>query len=417
MAKNIKYRYITAILFISLMFIYPTVSAFSVDIPQDVIQTGGNYSINVNNTNYLEGHPASYFYQASNPFGFYNSTTLPLQNLSGYLNYIPNLQQVLTAGNTSNHSILLENQVTEPYCQGSPYSNYCSDYFCDQSSCEGYSSHNNECYWQPSFYCQDYNYYGGCDGSDGYEATCLSYGNDPTCNSDPYCEYDGSTQCDSFSFKYGTTYYNYDESYCNAVGATWNYCSSQSDGNSCENVGGYGSGQCSPQDYSYCEGSSLTCNQVGYDACSVVGGCTYDVSITPQVINVSRIILRGENGIPVIDTQGNTVLNLNLNSDLLDGYHYSDIINSLSFTVNTTQMSYSSNFLTISETWVKSVVNWVLGNGVTSNIAMKLLNVTNATQVDARQFKLNQRTGACTPLACGTWCKNSTATYYNASAC
>jgi len=47
-----------------------------------------NYSlINVNNSQYLGGYPASYFYPYSNPSNFYNSTTLPATNLSGYVPY------------------------------------------------------------------------------------------------------------------------------------------------------------------------------------------------------------------------------------------------------------------------------------------------------------------------------------------
>lgn len=45
---------------------------------------------NVNNSIYWDGHPFSYltdnYYLKSNPFGFYNSTTLPVTNLSNYYN-------------------------------------------------------------------------------------------------------------------------------------------------------------------------------------------------------------------------------------------------------------------------------------------------------------------------------------------
>lgn len=70
--------------------IYEDCSLYGTCKPVSPIISGANYSINVNNSNFLEGFPASYFYQASNPFEFYNSTTLPLQNLSGYLNYTNN---------------------------------------------------------------------------------------------------------------------------------------------------------------------------------------------------------------------------------------------------------------------------------------------------------------------------------------
>lgn len=65
MLKNNHTFNFTAILFISLMFIYPTVSAFSVDIPQDVIRIGANYSINTNysdNSGALEGRNTNALY-------------------------------------------------------------------------------------------------------------------------------------------------------------------------------------------------------------------------------------------------------------------------------------------------------------------------------------------------------------------
>jgi len=63
------------------------------------VQTGQNYSINVNNTEHLQGRDTnqlySYFqslfnnvyYSITNPFNYYNSTTLPIINLSGYVPY------------------------------------------------------------------------------------------------------------------------------------------------------------------------------------------------------------------------------------------------------------------------------------------------------------------------------------------
>jgi hypothetical protein len=49
----------------------------------DKVITGANYSINVNNTNFLEGHPASYFYPASNPNNYINTSP----DLSDYVPY------------------------------------------------------------------------------------------------------------------------------------------------------------------------------------------------------------------------------------------------------------------------------------------------------------------------------------------
>lgn len=54
-----------------------TATPFGYDFLEHPVQSiinGSNYSINVNNSNFLEGHPASYFYPNSNPFGFINST-------------------------------------------------------------------------------------------------------------------------------------------------------------------------------------------------------------------------------------------------------------------------------------------------------------------------------------------------------
>jgi hypothetical protein len=68
-----------------------TATPFGYDFLEHPVQSiinGSNYSINVNfsdNSDKLDGFHASYFYQASNPFGFYNSTTLPADNDTMYL--------------------------------------------------------------------------------------------------------------------------------------------------------------------------------------------------------------------------------------------------------------------------------------------------------------------------------------------
>jgi hypothetical protein len=83
MVKFNRYKGFMATFFFALIFCITLTSAFGVNIPQPTIPV--NYSlVNVNNSNFLQGFPASYFYQASNPFGFYNSTTL---DLSGYVPY------------------------------------------------------------------------------------------------------------------------------------------------------------------------------------------------------------------------------------------------------------------------------------------------------------------------------------------
>jgi hypothetical protein len=61
MVNNNRYKGFMAIFFLSIMFSITLTSAFSVDIPQDVIKTGGNYSINVNNTEHFGGYTVSEF--------------------------------------------------------------------------------------------------------------------------------------------------------------------------------------------------------------------------------------------------------------------------------------------------------------------------------------------------------------------
>jgi hypothetical protein len=56
MAKNPRYNSFWAILLVGLIFIYPTVSAISVDIPLNPLATGSNVSINVNNSQFLQGY-------------------------------------------------------------------------------------------------------------------------------------------------------------------------------------------------------------------------------------------------------------------------------------------------------------------------------------------------------------------------
>ena len=58
------------------------------DKPVSPIIAGANYSINVSyaeDSGLLQGHPSSYFYPFSNPLNFYNSSTLPTPDLSGYI--------------------------------------------------------------------------------------------------------------------------------------------------------------------------------------------------------------------------------------------------------------------------------------------------------------------------------------------
>jgi hypothetical protein len=66
--------------------------------------TSSNFSSYSNDSQFLQGHPASYFYQASNPFGFYNSTTLPAIDLSNRL---------YTNGSNANNLISFKNVSAE----------------------------------------------------------------------------------------------------------------------------------------------------------------------------------------------------------------------------------------------------------------------------------------------------------------
>lgn len=75
------------VLIIFLLFSIPSISAYygysSSDFPSSILIN--ETTTNVNNSQYLEGHPASYFYPYSNPYSFYNSTTLPNLNSTGLI--------------------------------------------------------------------------------------------------------------------------------------------------------------------------------------------------------------------------------------------------------------------------------------------------------------------------------------------
>ena len=91
MLKNNPTISFTAILIVGLIFMYPTVSAISVDIPKSIIPI--NYSlINVNNSNYLQGLTPQQVSNLINSTGLvkdWNSTGFIKNWTTDLLNYVP----------------------------------------------------------------------------------------------------------------------------------------------------------------------------------------------------------------------------------------------------------------------------------------------------------------------------------------
>lgn len=105
-------KIILTLVFITLIFSFIHAEDFGynyLDTGESVI-TGGNYSINTNysdtcgNANTLNGYSSSYFYPYSNPFNFYNSSTL---DLSGYFLLDQSTPQTVSGG-----SPIFENGIT-----------------------------------------------------------------------------------------------------------------------------------------------------------------------------------------------------------------------------------------------------------------------------------------------------------------
>jgi len=81
--KVIKKSYWLALMVIclfSLSFISATSCGYGYSCSSSSTVVLNQTTTNVNNSQFLEDHPASYFYQASNPFGFYNSTSFDINN-------------------------------------------------------------------------------------------------------------------------------------------------------------------------------------------------------------------------------------------------------------------------------------------------------------------------------------------------
>jgi hypothetical protein len=92
-----------ALFLLTLILLTPLISAnnfgYNYLDNKDYVIDGANYSINVNNTEHLQGRDTnalynyfkglydSVYYSITNPFGYYNSTTLPTPNLSTYAQY------------------------------------------------------------------------------------------------------------------------------------------------------------------------------------------------------------------------------------------------------------------------------------------------------------------------------------------
>lgn len=227
----------------------------------------------------------------------------------------------------SGHGVEIAGSTTVDYCQGTPTDTVCQNNYFNQADCDAFGNHYGDCLpWVTQGICNGFNYYGACSGSDTYEATCLSYGNDPTCNFDPLCQYDGSTQCDSVAFVNGCqAAWNNDEFSCQASGCTWTNCVDALDQGTCDGLGMPSSQQCLWQDTSFCpDNTGLSCLDQGVDAgaCAVVGGCSFASSPLYSFLKANILVSDVNTGVPPMQVASTTTVS-NLSADMVDGQHSS----------------------------------------------------------------------------------------------
>jgi hypothetical protein len=271
------------------------------------LSSGGNSSFNQSLTDSLystKSEPLwtsnqSLYYLKSNPFNFYNSTTLPASTENDTFQSVTtrgaNTTSILHLLNITNvwANLFIKPVTTttyEPSCDGTP-SIACSDY-ATQVNCEQYSSYGGDCYWTDGSSCDDFDYdegscvaTSGCSASYSYSSSCDDFDSDESgCNSNSPCypDYTPDTNCDSWD--YGTEYdcenngmYTcyMDGDYGDCYGSVFNGCSGDGYNSYFSDCSGtYGETGCF---------GDLTCaNQVASEAqCEYTSGCDYNPTGTP----------------------------------------------------------------------------------------------------------------------------------------
>jgi hypothetical protein len=270
--------------------------------------SGGNSSFNQSLTDSLysaKSEPLwtsnqSLYYLKSNPFNFYNSTTLPASTENDTFQSVTtreaNTTNLINFLNVTNFwdDVFIKPVTTttyEPSCDGTP-SVACSDY-ATQENCEQYSSYGGDCYWTDGSSCDDFDYdeddfncvtY-GCTPSYSYSGSCDDFdSNEGDCSSNPPCygDYTPDSNCDSWDY----------DTEANCEGNGMYTCYMDGDYNDCYNnvfTGCSGDGYNSY--FSDCSGTygetgcfgDLTCaNQVASEAqCEYTSGCDYNPTGTP----------------------------------------------------------------------------------------------------------------------------------------